>query len=690
MRYGFIFMALLVASGCPSIPVDPPTDRPVSTEVPPDHPAVQRALEYLTEYGEKAGIDSVREEFQARRVIVDPDGRELVHFQRSLQGLRVVGGDVIVHGDLAGFQGFTIASDQTLDVPLTPQLDASSARTVATSAVSLEGEQSEVPELVIDMLERTPVLSWEVRVVGETEGRPSIMHVLVDATTGAVRNQWDDVKTQGVAADGLGHSLYYADVDLRTTFVDDHYELASPDGGVQVEDVQGARDELFWDPVKEEWVWQIIRGDVFRDDDNEWGDGTANLATLAGRQTAAVDIFYGVEQTRRYFSEVHGRDGWEDSGKPIYVRAHYGRRYANAFFAPGTQLLSFGDGDGAGWGPLVSLGVVGHEWAHGLTERTAGLLYMEEPGGLNEATSDIFGALVEYHADDPSDPGDWYVGEVDRLDGRVLRNMAWPRDPLAVERGFDCHSEFNFPRDPHYMSGPANRFFVMLAEGSDFMPPVDPAGDCLDAPEVPGVTGIGRDAAGAIWYRALTRHMTIFSRYEDARIATLKAAADLADAGEVPAHARRDVFQAWRAVNVRANYLLGDSNADGKVDISDSIRTLNWLFAGTADEPSCLQAADFNSDGTVDLTDAIATLQFLFQNGDGPEDPTACKTEPARALTPLSCNDYEPEVDVCATSENGLVLDAVTPDQLEQLRAAGGDSMVDMICSGVNAPAACP
>jgi hypothetical protein len=60
--------------------------------------------------------------------------------------------------------------------------------------------------------------------------------------------------------------------------------------------------------------------------------------------------------------------------------------------------MNYGDGDGKNAGPLTTLDIAGHEISHGLTERTAGLVYDGESGGLNEAMSDIFGTGVEWYA----------------------------------------------------------------------------------------------------------------------------------------------------------------------------------------------------------------------------------------------------------------------------------------------------
>ena len=55
--------------------------------------------------------------------------------------------------------------------------------------------------------------------------------------------------------------------------------------------------------------------------------------------------------------------------------------------------------------PFDSLDVAGHEMTHGVTSRTANLTYSGESGGLNEATSDIFGTMVEFYANNQNDHG---------------------------------------------------------------------------------------------------------------------------------------------------------------------------------------------------------------------------------------------------------------------------------------------
>jgi hypothetical protein len=61
-------------------------------------------------------------------------------------------------------------------------------------------------------------------------------------------------------------------------------------------------------------------------------------------------------------------------------------------------------------------------------------------------------------------------------------------------------------------------------------------------------------------------------------------------------------------------FLRGDCSPDSKVDLSDPILALGYLFLGEA-VPPCLLACDSNDDDVVDIADAIYTLQHLFLGG---------------------------------------------------------------------------
>jgi len=195
--------------------------------------------------------------------------------------------------------------------------------------------------------------------------------------------------------------------------------------------------------------------------------------------------------------------------------------------------MTYGDGDGTQLRPLVAIDVAGHEMSHGVTSRTAKLVYSGESGGLNESTSDIFGTAVEFYAGNSSDPGDYLIGEKIMIGGKgYLRNMM---DPTADGRSIDHYSKYKSGTDVHFSSGIANNFFYLLSEGGK------------NRTSGKTVTGISRAKAEKIWYRALTVYMTSSTNFKAARTATLSAAKDLYGATGAEYAA---VGNAWTAVGV--------------------------------------------------------------------------------------------------------------------------------------------
>ena len=209
--------------------------------------------------------------------------------------------------------------------------------------------------------------------------------------------------------------------------------------------------------------------------------------------------------------------------------------------------MRYGDGDATTY-PLVALDVAGHEMSHGVTSRSANLTYRGESGGLNEATSDIFGTMVEFYANNANDAGDYVIGE------EIYRSYN-PATQLHPPHGQAVHGRWqpgllDDPHqsvDVHYSSGPANHFFYLLSEGSGAK---TINGIAYNSPTCNGttVTGIGRAQAAAIWYRALTVYMTSSTTYSGAKVATTNAATDLYGAASTQVAA---VKAAWAAVAVK-------------------------------------------------------------------------------------------------------------------------------------------
>jgi hypothetical protein len=90
----------------------------------------------------------------------------------------------------------------------------------------------------------------------------------------------------------------------------------------------------------------------------------------------------------------------------------------------------------------------------------------------------------------------------------------------------------------------------------------------------------------------------------------------------------------------------GDANIDGKVDVSDAIVTLAFLFDGGV-ALQCLEAADANNSGAIDISDGIFLLEWLFLGGREPAtpgpstSPCGLDPDPLDSARNLACQQYD-------------------------------------------------
>jgi bacillolysin len=271
---------------------------------------------------------------------------------------------------------------------------------------------------------------------------------------------------------------------------------------------------------------------------------TSNLVWPSSTK-AAVQAHYGAEQTHGYFLTKHARNSFDNLGSVIKSYVNFGVGYNNAFW-DGVRM-TYGDGDGVVWGPLVSLDIVGHEIAHGVTTYSAGLFYRRESGALNESFSDIFGEAVENYG---KSTNNWQMGTEIGIGGSgALRSMDNPNlfnDPDTYGGDFwwnvNCTSpsRSNDYCGVHHNSGVQNKWFYILTVGES---------GTNDIGNSYSVTGIGMDKAAAIAYRNLTVYLTTTSTFADARAGAIASAEDLYGVGSAEAIA---TAEAWYAVGVGA------------------------------------------------------------------------------------------------------------------------------------------
>ncbi|MEU6671676.1 M4 family metallopeptidase [Streptomyces sp. NPDC046727] len=475
---------------------------------PAQHQALIKSAQQKTATTARGLGLGAREKLVVRDVVKDNDGTLHTRYERTYAGLPVLGGDLVVHTPPASLAKGTVSTTfnnkRTIKVRSTTATFTKAAAQAkalkAAKALDAEKPTADSARKVIWAGNGTPKLAWETVIGGfQDDGTPSQLHVITDATTGKELYRYQAVRT------GTGNTQYSGSVTLNTTLSGSTYQLYDTTrGGHKTYNLNRGTSGT---------------GTLFTDSDDVWGDGTGS-----NTQTAGADAAYGAQETWDFYKNTFGRSGIKNDGVAAYSRVHYSSGYVNAFWDDSCFCMTYGDGSG-NTHALTSLDVAGHEMSHGVTSNTAGLEYSGESGGLNEATSDIFGTGVEFYANNSNDVGDYLIGEKIDIngDGSPLRYMDKPsKDGGSADSWYSGVGNL----DVHYSSGPANHMFYLLSEGSGTKVI---NGVTYNSPTSDGVavTGIGRDAALKIWYKALTTYMTSSTNYAGARTAALNAAAAL-------------------------------------------------------------------------------------------------------------------------------------------------------------------
>jgi Zn-dependent metalloprotease len=264
------------------------------------------------------------------------------------------------------------------------------------------------------------------------------------------------------------------------------------------------------------------------DNDNFWNN-TINYDNFA------TDAHWGVEKTHDYYLDSLGRLGQDGLGLQCNVQAHDGM-YVNAYWT-GTNL-AFGDGDASQYYPLTSMEIVAHEYTHGVTQYTAGLVYAGESGALNESFSDVFGSTMRFVYSPPS-VRTWFIGDqivIPSMGGTPFRDMSNPN-------AFQCADTYgglwwNNGDIVHYDSGVQNYWYYLLVTGGS---------GTNDIGNTFNVSGIGLSDAIQIAYRNLAVYLTPNATFADAANFGIQSAEDLYGACS---NQEIQTANAWYAVGV--------------------------------------------------------------------------------------------------------------------------------------------
>ena len=461
--------------------------------------------EFLRQNKKLFGLDDPDHEAVIAEIHTDRAGNTHVRYQQMAAGVPVFGHQLIVNLD---GQGAVVGSSgdlfPNLRVATTPKIDAAKALILAIGdARGNKQWMHKAPLLTVLIHDGTPHLCWQVTIEGTTKdlagnNAPAKWEYFIDAVSGKVVWRYDNLQAH-TQTTGTGTGRYCGSVILNTVHnhTSNNYEL-----------------EDRWSPTSA----RIYTHDasktgqpVSQDNNNAWN---------ATNQGPDVDCLYYTRQVYEYFLIKHGRDSFDDAAADMHIWAHYGTNLNNAYW-DGARV-KIGDGDGTTWSPFSCLDTVAHEWTHAVTEYTAGLVYWNESGAINESMSDVFACLIE---------GDWLYGEDNWLGtgAPAGRNLADPTnggqyDPahpidsvLAGHQPDHTDDQYTGSLDyggVHINSGICNKAAHLIAVGGVHR-------------NIAICEGLGTDILGRLYYQALTSHLTSGAGFDDLRDAVLDSLDDL-------------------------------------------------------------------------------------------------------------------------------------------------------------------
>ncbi|MFF0247337.1 M4 family metallopeptidase [Streptosporangium sandarakinum] len=564
MRRSFIsvftglLVALSTAQAAPPAPAlaDPApafTDpAPGSSAIRPtdDQPLV--AADRMIDARPDALHASEKDEFYHKEVIAGLNNTFYVPYERTYNGLPVIGGDfVVVTNASGGVLSTSVSQTETLNVSTVPRLTRVRASRIARAQLP-RVTTSTRPELVV-LARGRGILAYRVIVTGRKANVPSRLRVLVDARTGEVLEKSDEVMSEEPAGSaprrttapepapspapaptstttpvpisglpapvsflfGLGASYYNGPVSINTRQLNTTYSMS--------------------DAVRSGVSCGGQNGSVFVSADNSWGDGSGgNL------ETACVDALYAIGKEWDMLGAWLGRNGLNGTGGGYPARV--GLNEVNAYWA--GNYANFGR-SADGRRQATSLDIVAHEFGHSVFQTTpGGSTGSNEKSMLNESTGDILATLTKFYANEqpPYDVPDYAIGsKADLLGGGPVRYLY---KPSLVAGNPDCYSPSVLTLEPHAGAGVQNHWFYLLAEGSN------PTNGQPVSPTCNGgrVTGVGNRKAGQIFMSALLRKTDTWT-HQLVRRATLQSSLELFPDSCVEFNAAR---AAWDAVGVPA------------------------------------------------------------------------------------------------------------------------------------------
>lgn len=576
----------------------------------------QSALAYWTSL-QPEGITAPAQEFRPVRTVVDEQNNYHIRLEQHWMDIPIYGGEVIVHSFNGHFnaangryvpspQGVTVVpavtKDRAVDI-VKSHLGADRVKKAWTSE-ELQIIGTETPFEATLMLYagngKALDLTWHI------VAHPNLLRryeYFVNARSGAVVHYHDhtchlhrhpepaspsvldgSVTASGIDLLGVNRSFgawqannkYYLEDATQTMFNPSSSMPDMPIGAIVTLDAKNttpANDATF-----------------------DFDYVTSNTAVF--NNTAGVSAHWNTIKSYEYFKNKFNRNSIDGNGGNIIafinVAEDDGSSMENAFWNGGAMW--YGNG-GLTFKKLArALDVGGHEMSHGVIEKTANLNYQGESGALNESFADIFGAMI--------DSDDWQIGEdvMQPNTHTCLRDLSNPHNGFSSSSSpywqpAHVSEKYSGTQDNggvHINSGISNKAYYLFATAS----------------------GVGKDKAEQVYYKALRDYLVKSSQFVDCRIAVIQAANDLY--GSAVANAAAAAFDAVG---------IGGSTPGGNYLGQLSPNPGTELMLCTADDDSSIALADAagNLLGTVyndqyvlsrpSITDDGTEMVFVSNDG---------------------------------------------------------------------------
>lgn len=517
-----------------------------------------------------------------RRVIEDPSGALGLVYAVEYRGLPVWGAEVSAHFDAAG--ALTSIAAQNLGrlaPPLEVRYGPAAARARAlrhNGPAAPDGRAVDLgaPELGVwpqshDLGGR---LAWRlVQSVKLADGQPQHFATFVDATSGAVLARHPLVATETVTpTTGTATNLFGKAVTLRLSQYADKGEFGMFD---QSKGLAAATLKTL-------------------DAGNSDFPGAASLLTSKDKNkwaAASATAHDHMQKVIDYYQKTHARNSWDGQGAEVRQLIHFGNAYNNAYWDPLNKLMALGDGDKLYFKEFTrALDVSAHEFTHAVISGTVNLVYMSQPGALNESFADVMAMMV--------DRDDWTLGEdvvgpgfgaafarsfIDPTDGGQPKHMDF------YYKGLDDNGGV------HTNSGIPNYAAYLLA------------------------TATSREVVEKVWYRTLYKsHIGSQASFVDMAQGTVAACKELAQLGKLTGGDCTKTADAWVQVGVLAADQVPKGGCPMNSSEKDGLCYCDPGYIPNADGTQCVELADVQCPANAILANGLCLCKDGFKpSNDG-------------------------------------------------------------------------